>query len=573
MTKLKREETDFKLLAELVRQEQLANVKVIEDFSFPFNGQKRLTKINNCHFLGEVEFDNLQFDRTLTFSNCHFDKKVNFNSCQFPSGLILLNCTFSSELLFIDPEFETLTFSGGKFHSIKFEGIINKGANSVNYLNFESGDYETVDFSCKEINAEITLKGGDFENVYFFKAIINNKFNINGDDLNIRFMIFRKCIFNDMLDLSEGNVQGILDFHIVTFNDQFIFRDKFLCESLHLSNIIAKQNVSINQDGNLQGVSLNNCDFNNNFECHYYSQSDQHLDYYFSCSLDGFIKGNVIFTDIPVTSIDVGCYNFGNILFRNTLSRLITLKNLQNYSKLTFANTQLIPESPMFIVFDSNLGNTEFVNVDFRKFKEIVIATSEVSNIILSNSILPPRIQTGVINPIFGYNIKKNEIINNDIYYRESYRQLKVAMEKQGNTHSALIYKAMEMNYLRKELKFGWDKVLLYLNYYSNKHGLSWSRGILFTLFVSYVLFISYQLSLSKGIIISPLELNVVDLKTSVATTFDSFMDFLSSFPLYKKQSEENSSWQTHLIILLSRIFIGYGVYQTINAFRKFGSK
>jgi hypothetical protein len=480
---------------------------------------------------------------------------------------------FLRRIVFKDPIFELIKFTGGIYSNLKFKGTLNKDLDDTKMINFESGTFSNLTFICKGINAEINFNGGDYENIYIFKTTFHTKLNFLTEGVKINFLNFRNCTFNDWIDLDKGYVNGAVHIDGAIFNDRFIFRSTFFCKSLYLSNITAKQDVSINQNGNLESIDLDSCDFSIGFECHYYGEDALNSNYDFSCTINGVMKGNIIFTDIPVTFISIGCYNFGNVLFRNTFTHRITLNYLQNYSKITFANTRLIYQNPIFIVFDSNLGNTEFVNLDFRKFEEIMISRSDVINISLSNSILPARIQSGVKNPIYGYNIRPDESINSNMYYRESYRQLKIAMERQGNVSAALTFKSMEMYFLRKELNFGWNKVLLYLNYYSNKHGLSWSRGIIFTLSISYIMFLAYQISLLDNKLISPFFVGKDKLKVMSSTTFASYMEFLSSFPLYKRQTDQTLSWQTHLVILLSKIFIGYGVYQTIMAFRKFSIK
>jgi hypothetical protein len=227
----------------------------------------------------------------------------------------------------------------------------------------------------------------------------------------------------------------------------------------------------------------------------------------------------------------------------------------------------------VLIIFDSNINNTEFVNVDFRKFKELVIAKSEVSNIVLSNSVFPSKIQIGTKNPRFGYEIHPDEKINDNTYYRETYRQLKVSAEKQGNRALSLVFRAKEMHYLRKELSWGWDKAVLYLNYISNNHGLSWSRGILFTVIVSWLLFILYQDSLNHPAFYWVLNSSSKDIKYAFWGGFHEFSNFWASFPLFKSLENDSITWKTNLVFILSRIFMGYGIYQTITAFRKFVNK
>jgi hypothetical protein len=231
----------------------------------------------------------------------------------------------------------------------------------------------------------------------------------------------------------------------------------------------------------------------------------------------------------------------------------------------------MVYQRHILIIFDSNVDKTEFVNVDFRKFYEVVIARSEVSNMILSNSVLPPDIRIGTSDPKLGYEIAADEKISDDTYHRENYRQLKLAMEKQGNRSASLVYKAREMHYLRREMAPGWDKLLLYLNYISNNHGLSWSRGVLFTLLSSALMYLLFVLSMP----LSSLGLagSAMNHAENPSLGLEGFAEFLASFPLFKRQSDIAQGWLPFIVIMLSRIVVGYGIYQTVAAFRKFAGR
>lgn len=178
----------------------------------------------------------------------------------------------------------------------------------------------------------------------------------------------------------------------------------------------------------------------------------------------------------------------------------------------------------------------------------------------------------GTNNPKYGYNIHADENINDNTYFRESYRQLKVAMERQGNVDAALKFKAKELFYLRKELPFGWDSILLYCNYYSDNHGLSWSRAVLFTLIISYLFFIAFEATI-RGHQINFIVSSLHEFGQMFSFTLRKYFEFLSAFPLFKNQTASAISWVSYLILILSRIGIGYGVYQAISAFRKFSAK
>ncbi|MBD0404255.1 hypothetical protein [Flammeovirga sp. EKP202] len=248
------------------------------------------------------------------------------------------------------------------------------------------------------------------------------------------------------------------------------------------------------------------------------------------------------------------------------------MKNFQNHGYLTISNIILNQKYNLLLISDSNINSTEFINVDLKRFSEVVIAKSNVSNILLSNSTFPIAIQTETRSPKLGFTIAKHENINKSIYYRETYRQLKIALEKQGNKNLALQFKAKEMYYLRKELNFGTDKILLYLNFISNNHGISWIRGVAFTLIISFLFFCIYNSTLSPQYFYWGFDFSFEETKEGFLIGLNHFTNFITSFPKLRLDDNSNT-WQTNITVLLSRIFIGYGIYQTIISFRKYGGK
>ncbi len=290
------------------------------------------------------------------------------------------------------------------------------------------------------------------------------------------------------------------------------------------------------------------------------------------CNISGVIHGNAVFENVPITHLSIAAVNFGNLTFNRIRTKLIFFQYFHNNNKLTISNIVLDKNYNLLLIYDSNINETEFININFKKFDEVVIAKSNVSNILLSNSLFPHKIQTETKSPVLGYKIEPHENINKNMYYRETYRQLKLAMEKQGNKNLALKFKAKEMHHLRKELTIGWDKTLLYLNFISNNHGISWIRGVIFTIAVGFIFFCIYNSTLSDQYFYWDINSSKEQTKEAFWFGLNHFSSFIASFPKLRLDDNSNT-WQTNLCVLASRIFIGYGIYQTITSFRKYGGK
>lgn len=112
------------------------------------------------------------------------------------------------------------------------------------------------------------------------------------------------------------------------------------------------------------------------------------------------------------------------------------------------------------------------------------------------------------------------------------------------------------------------DNILLFFNKISNDFGTNWVQGVCFTIIMAGITFIvmaavsGYTISLSENALqnsfISFLKIiNILDLKPFDDKNKDSLFGNMNSLTL--------------LFLFIGRIFIGYGYYQTIQAFRKYG--
>ncbi len=173
---------------------------------------------------------------------------------------------------------------------------------------------------------------------------------------------------------------------------------------------------------------------------------------------------------------------------------------------------------------------------------------------------------------------------------RETVQKFKHVSIQQHNTISAMRYKAREMALYKKELqqdiknavkqffhlqaqekihshgllfKIG-EWLLLSFNQLSNNFGLSWIRGICFTLCVWFLFFtLTIYTEGAKG-----QEL----IWFTNSTRLHQSLDYFWLFNLTKGLcSEDAISIRTFIPFLIGKVFIGYGIYQTISAFRKHG--
>lgn len=189
-------------------------------------------------------------------------------------------------------------------------------------------------------------------------------------------------------------------------------------------------------------------------------------------------------------------------------------------------------------------GNANFHGTNFEE--NAYFYESHIKELDLSKSV----IDKGVY--FLDANIKKAN--------RETYRIIKHEFIKQNNRVEALNYHSKEMYAFlgeRLTLKNAWNKILLTLNLISNGFGLWWWLGLIFIMFTGF-LFYSWLIN----------NWNILSENWRVG-----YLQFIlpthSINDLFPKGYNIRSCHYT--IDILGRVFIGFGIYQTIQAFRKYG--
>lgn len=228
----------------------------------------------------------------------------------------------------------------------------------------------------------------------------------------------------------------------------------------------------------------------------------------------------------------------------------LKLLSIRHGNDIKFKKIQPIEKNQSLISIEgSTLTNVHFQDSDFSKFKHLLVKNSSLDGLKSDYIIWFKRI------------IKEDE--TEDFL---AYRQLKGAMRNQHDSISETYFRAKEQNAYLNSLKgsrrFG-ERIMLFLNKISNNHGVSWTRGLLFTTIISIFCFLLYLFSIN------------IDNKI----TFHSPMDYLGYFSQFFiithnfdfMSSVASINGLSYFIDVIGRILIGYGIYQTVQAFRKYG--
>lgn len=582
--------TAYHIVQSLTRGQDFESLEITQDLAITSTVHHKLN-FRNCVFKGVFRLSGDNEVRSgLTFENCTFLMDVIFDGFTFNRELQLNNSEFNRALTFRSVRFQELRIENCKTSTLRLLGDLN--SKCIGYRKMEISDTQIADFEidCEFVKSSLSISKSKIKKFNFaskiwdgsieLKCVKLGEFWMDRTTLEGRFDIDPKsgskkgihvssCNFKGRCQF-EGHYEGNFWFHKVKFAEQVIFTKKFICNDFSLRDVISELNVSITYNQNISRFELNNSKFQMSLDFWYHpEQNDKTIYEYVDIDLSGPNHGDINFYSslhpsehfLEIGTLGISGANYANISFQNISNHFLLIQGLNNHNRITFNNfVYSLDRLNVLVIEDSNLGYTEFMNFEFSDFNELVIVKSNLSNTLFTNSTAPKRIQTRTRNPKLGFGVPVSLAKKDSMYLRETFRQLKITFEKQSNRHEALVSKSREMYYLRKEMKFGWNKVLLFLNYISNNHGISWSRGIAFTLLTTYLLFHIYLLT------------------TTPSLSSNSWMDsiklypkFLASFPRMNILEDEAMNWKTHSMVFLIRIIIGFGIYQTVAAFRKFG--
>lgn len=280
-------------------------------------------------------------------------------------------------------------------------------------------------------------------------------------------------------------------------------------------------------------------------------------------------------SSVYLLSSDVAGVNISNSYFQSNLNfkRGVSLPNLFFEHCTILGNLKLIS-----VTFDSSVsffdsdfnGLISFYECTFIKGVNFTGVNSTggfgINNSVFYESVFFRKAQIENLDLIGTTTTKEFHFFDSHIIdaSRETYRQIKHSFLGQNNRLEALMYYKREMLAFLTEQKRSkgrfynyplGDLIILKLNQISNNFGTSWTRGLLFILVSTTITYSLYFFSLN--------------LKCS--DYFVYYFEFINPVHRFQYIETENYNGISNLIDFLGRIVNGYGVYQLIQAFRKYG--
>lgn len=344
---------------------------------------------------------------------------------------------------------------------------------------------------------------------------------------------FKDCTFNTTASVSLsnhckddskfGNYEIELDFYNCTFN-KMVNVVGVINGTVNFNHCTYKDKFHISECTFEKKVQLSNCTFKEIYFDH--SKFIENVEFW----ANTFTKKTIFFKTAFLSNVE-----FANVVFEQNV--LFTYTRCSKY--FVFQRTVFRQGLDLsLILIDGTLSIFNIHLKDFATYKG-----DNYNKAIMSDGEIP--------------------LVNK----RETFRIIKRNFERRQNMADSLPFKALEKVALREEIKIKdkfWDRRLLWLNSVSNNFGLSYGQAILFIFIVALISFILSRLFIS--------DYQYFSISWESANEFwSSFFQFLN--PTHKPfYLGDNLSYNAGYFIFdyLGRIFIGYGIYQFIQAFRKY---
>lgn len=557
-----------------------------------------LRKYSNVDCLKKVDFVNLSIEdifgalkigAEIKFDNCTFDLSEDRNvTGVFISNCIFSNCTFKNthqwrlrreidnevgkcRIEFCDSEFEDslgfIILQNIERVRLYFTNCIIKKYKEIYVNNAYDGrvNLHVEVFNCSKIgkltiqrleSTYLALYNVDIANLELKDSNVIYYSNIT----NIEKVVMKNVNVTTPMHLSSTSNY---EFQCVTFDKTLVTQEQNNDETKQKSTAIIANDCLFNDCVNLsvsvwKKICMTECTFSNKLIITHASATE--LDF----SGSKFKDSVKIFNNRSFIEIAKFAYCTINGLF---------LFNGWNMGTLKFGKNAIIDFSNVFINKDAYVI-VRRINPSDNLYNQAIEGAYGKFDFRYSNilgAVVFADVKAQSLDLQYSSIVGRFNVDNIDLKYQnpETACRLKNEEIKRNNTIEALKYKAIEYD-LHRASKIGiWDKMLLWLNKNSNNHGKSWVRGVVFNIVVAFIFYSLYSFSIGN------LEWSM-NFKNWIFFKEEYWKGVLNFFWLpnldgFKELANSKTTIVSYVWFIMGKVFIGYGVYQTISAFRKYG--
>jgi uncharacterized protein YjbI with pentapeptide repeats len=473
--------------------------------------------------------------------------------------------------------FEGVAFKDGKLTfsiiNCDFTRIIIENPEEIPFGNISVG---FIDCYIEQIDVQkIVSKNISLD---FHSSIVAGKV----ENVNLQGVALGNCILHGAIVLKDLNTvsiryteenifpkrwQSLLDRNIFEINTLLTTKQFFII------NNCQKVNVTSNwQEDIIGGYYRRQWTKDHNLKLGYRLTPQQKslLDINVSLDYDTSKEGvvltiaEVVLASLSLSGSPNGKLVVENVKIGNWFLRMFFPKGDATFYNIS-ANTKMAPMSKIEI-HKCNLDNASFDNINFRDFSLVSFYRTKFSKTQFTSCTFPKDFVdfekfTSLKN--VHYPDRKSDSYYKDQY--ETFLQLKMALEATGNFYESQKLSAISYDALRKISDInGWDRFILWVNRFSNNHGLSIKRPLLLFLCSSVALYVFYLLSLGRIFTCNKFDAMLIG-------QYFSFIDLTHRSDFLVDRSEF-TGWSL-FIDYVAKVMVGFFIFQFIASFRKYGRK
>lgn len=540
----------------------------------------------NCEYaiLKDFTFSRLHFDNTgdinagLKLINCQ-GKGLEINGCEithynqdldFPNGagIILENCKFEYLIVENNPKFK--------------RGLYLSNNCEIGYIRIQNSNFDEAHIY---LDSSVVNEPIDIFNITtnlgikFQDSTINAEsrfFNVNGGSIS-----YQKCTVNADTFIDESSID--INFNESTFKNDLSIRGCKI-NSLTTYGDTFEKGLALDvkhekAKGFINEIYIQNASTGQGIEFNGYQTVLKNIEIPCTNLLSGSFKINNF--EIEKCRIS-GLNKNSNLIFNGCRFEKLRLIELYNQSGLTFSHCKAADKQSIFEILTSDIGDTLFINFNFRDFYDLTIKNSIVSgsrfsggHLFTSNQ-LYSRSRTWPLS-------KRKSLSSLERFYRqkrEVYKQFRHAANNQGDNILSKNFKAEELKCYWAELKCNkkWyqrDRLVLAFSW-TNDMGLNWSKPIWLALGITLLFYFPMLISASKELeLASLLHPSKIDWGGSLNIYWNHlwvFLRMLNPARLFSRIFSEppiDSNW-IYLWDIIHRIILAFLIFQILTAFRKY---
>lgn len=487
--------------------------------------------------LYNVTFNEAQFKRTVSFEK--LENPTEIKSTKFERAIFSKQANFHNVLFYDDISFQNAIFTGKTY-----------------FFNITSKKISEDTTNGKE--KEFTFKGAKFQNETYFSGnnyielnFSEGEFGVKDEDITISFsnakfyenIRFHHCDFYSSINFENTTFEKLVDFYLAIFhNEQQFLRTDFFGTCI-FSGVTFEKEVQFLYNK---------------------VKSDSYLNF----------ESSIFSRCIDISRANFRCtINFWNIKIEGIENIQTYQKYIDDFGKYPRDKKNITPTTyskirETFRIIKSNfyMENNKIEGLNMYK-NEMSVYQREQFSLLGYNRL-------DKILYIIRQNIKIKYIFFSVFFIFFGYFNLKMILNNESKFFIIyILFFALPISFIL--LFYIKDIILLLLNRISNKFGTDWIRGVSFIVIMgvitSYILlkksynfwsFEPYNLKAWEESVAFFLNvINIVDMKP-----FDNGVKSANGLIQLVQDNDFNN-----IILFIGRIFIGYGYYQTIQAFRKFG--